>query len=226
MSFTASASGAIPEPAPAVVPDRAPDAAPATLAGTTPATLREAAAAPIDVSAPSDAPSALVDPAAAPIDASPAPVEQAAAAAPEFDGLAVFVGPNAARFLRPLTAGQARGRGGICWPGFLLPGPWLLYRKMYGLTALIVLMPVLFSLMRAPSALVSVIGVAYAILGAFGKRLYLRKARRTIASIRAAAPDEASARAAIGQAGGVSVAGAVFGLLLIAAFVAFHVLRA
>ena len=52
-----------------------------------------------------------------------------------------------------------------------------------------------------------------------GKRLYVAKARRTIAEIRAAAPDEAAARATIERAGGVSVAGAVIGVLLIGAFV-------
>lgn len=107
----------------------------------------------------------------------------------------------------------------------MLPGPWLLYRKMYGLAALVVLLPVLLSLMRLPSALVSATGAAPMILGAFGKRLYLRNARRAIASIRAAAPDERRARAAIAEAGGVSIAGAVFGLLLIAAFVLIAVLR-
>jgi hypothetical protein len=91
------------------------------------------------------------------------------------------------------------------------------------MAALIVLLPLLLSLMRVPIPLVSMLIVAYVVLGAAGKPLYLRKARRTIASIRAAAPDEASAREAIAHAGGVSVPAAVFGFLLIATYIVFAV---
>jgi hypothetical protein len=96
---------------------------------------------------------------------------------------------------------------------------------MYGFAAITVLAPVLFSLVHLPAGLLRWISLASAILGAFGKPLYRAKARRTIAAIRAAAPDEASAREAIGRAGGVSRAGAVFGLLLLIAFLAFAYLR-
>jgi hypothetical protein len=190
MSFTASASGANSEPAPAVVADGAPEAASATLDAR--------------------APIASVD---------------ASASGTSLDDLAVFVGANAARFLRPLTTGEARSRRGICWPGLLLPTPWLLYRKMYGLAALTVLSPVLLALLHMANGPLRWLSLGFMILGAFGKRLYLAKARRTIAAIRAAAPDEASARAAIAQAGGVSIAGAIFGLLLIGAFFAFAAVR-
>ncbi len=185
MSFTASASGEHPEPAPATLPDSA---------------IQQAPTAPIEA---------------------PHLVEETAYAAPALDDLALFIGPNAAAFVVSREAGLARARGGICWPGFLLPTPWLLYRKMYGWAAITVLLPVFLSLVHVPSGVLRWIGLGYAILGAFGKRLYLAGARRAIAAIRARAPDEISARETIARAGGVSTAGAAFGLLLIAAFLAF-----
>ena len=167
----------------------------------------------VDASAPTasaDAPAALLEP---------------SAQTEALDDLAVFVGPNAGRFLGPLTAGEAKARIGLCWPGLVLPTPWLLYRKMYGLAAVTVLLSVLPNLLHVASGPVRWLSLGYAVLGAFGKPLYLAKARRTVAAIRAAAPDEASARATIAKAGGVSIAGAVFGLLLIAAFFVFAISR-
>jgi hypothetical protein len=178
---------------------------------------------------PEPAPATLPDPAiqdapTAPIEAPPL-VEETAHAAPELDDVALFIGPNAAAFLASREAGRATARGGICWPGFLLPTPWFLYRKMYGWAAIVVLSPVLLSLFHVPNDVLSWISFGFAFLGAFGKRLYLVKARRAIVAVRAGAPDEISARETIARAGGVSPAGAAFGVLLIAAFFAFAILR-
>jgi uncharacterized protein DUF2628 len=174
---------------------------------------------------PEPVPATLQDAAPASPDDVLAPVQEAAHAAPALDDLALFIGHNAAAFVTSPEAGRARTRGGICWPGFLLPTPWLLYRKMYGWAAITVLLPVFLSLVHVPSGVLRWIGLGSAILGAFGKRLYLAAARRAIAAIRAGAPDEISARETIARAGGASHAGAAVGVLLIAAFFAFAFLR-
>jgi hypothetical protein len=165
---------------------------------------------------------------AAPVEAAPAPIDEALArAAREREDLALFIGVNVGAFVGTADAGGAMSSraGAICWPGLLLPTPWFLYRKMYGFAAITVFTPVLFSLVHVPAEPLRWIGMASTVLGAFGKRLYRAKARRTIAAIRAAAPDEASAREAIARAGGVSRAGAAFGFLLLLAFLAFAFLK-
>lgn len=202
MSFLSSASGAPPEQAPE---------------STAETTIKSAL--------PADAPPA------APADAPPPPLDEAlACAARDRKDMTPFVGANFAVFVRPPDAARGAGRvvGAICWPGLLFPTPWFLYRKMYGWAAITVFMPVLFSLVHLPipSDVMRWISFVSAALGAFGKPLYRAKARRTIRAIRAAAPDEASARETIARAGGVSNAGAAFGLLLLIAFFAFAYLRA
>jgi len=158
----------------------------------------------------------------------PPPVDEALAlaAAREAD-LRLFAGANADVFVKLSNALATKSAGGktICWPGFLFPAAWFLYRKMYGYAAITVLLPVLASLVHVPGEITRWIGFGFAFLGAFGKRLYLARARRMIAEIRAAATDEANARETIARAGGVSVAGAVIGALLIAAFIAFAFLK-
>jgi hypothetical protein len=158
----------------------------------------------------------------------PAPVDEAAmrALAREPD-LRLFVGPNAEIFVKVAYAAATRGpgRNAICWPGFLFPVAWFLYRKMYGYAAVTVVTPVLSSLLHVPFEVTEWMTFGFALLGGYGKHIYLDRANRLITEIRAGAPDEEIARETIAQAGGVSWAGAVFGALLIAAFVSFAFLR-
>jgi hypothetical protein len=190
--------------------------------------LSSASGAPSDQEPENDSPAEaqLIDSAAS-VDA-PAPVDQATARAlgREAD-LRLFVGENAELFVRlsDMVETRSHGRNAICWPGFLFPAAWFLYRKMYGYAAITVLAPVIFSLIHVPYDVIQWIAFGFSILGAFGKRLYLARARKMIAEIRAAAPDEESARETIARAGGASRAGAVFGALLIAAFVSFAFLK-
>ncbi len=114
--------------------------------------------------------------------------------------LALFIGRNAQRLLQP----GAR----FCWPGFLVPQAWFLYRKMYLWSALVCAGPLLLAFL--PGGLV--LSWATSILGAFGLRFYLAAAKSTVARIRAEAGDEEEARALIARAGGVSRIGAAFGL--------------
>jgi hypothetical protein len=129
--------------------------------------------------------------------------------------LALFFGRNRER----LTQLYAASRAGVlpfCWPGFVFPQAWFLYRKMYGWAALasagplvVVYLPHLGFLSWLP-----------AVPGLFGLKLYFAAAERTVRALRAEAP-EAEAPALIARAGGVSRIGAAVGLVYgFAAFVA------
>jgi hypothetical protein len=163
--------------------------------------------------------------------AGPDPVDGFASIGTGFDraleqdsDLRLFAGANAAAFAR-LSAAPRAGWSAVCWPGLAVPAIWFLYRKMYGWAALVVLGPVVASLAHLPGSLVQGAALAASLLGAFGNRLYLARARRMIAEIRAAAADEAAARATIARAGGVSVAGGIVGALLVGAFLALAFLK-
>jgi hypothetical protein len=185
--------------------------------------LSSASGAPADPR-PEDEPPAEAQPIGSPEPIAPPPVDEAALRALQRQAdLRLFVGANAENFVRIADAVATRspGRNAICWPGFLFPAAWFLYRKMYGYAAITVLAPVLSTLLHAPYGVKHWIAFGFLLLGGFGKRLYLAKARRMIAEIRAEAPDEQSARETIARAGGVSRAGAVFGVPLVAAFVSF-----
>ena len=129
------------------------------------------------------------------------------------DDLRLFFGANAQRLAR-LRASSVAGGLAFCWPGFLFPQAWFLYRKMYGWAALasagplvIVYLPHLNWLAWLP-----------ALPGLFGLKLYFAAAERTVRQLRAGPPDEASAL--IARAGGVSRVGAGIGLVYaLAAFV-------
>ena len=128
--------------------------------------------------------------------------------------LALYFGHNAPRLLRLMAASRA-GALPFCWPGFLFPQAWFLYRKMYGWAALasagplvVVFVPHLSLLTWLP-----------ALPGLFGLKLYFAAAERTTRALRASAPE--AAEALIARAGGVSRVGAGVGLVY--AFAAFIV---
>ena len=123
------------------------------------------------------------------------------------EDLALYFGPNRAELLALSTSPLWR----FCWPGFLFPQAWFLYRKMYGWAALTTAAPTVA--IFAPSFAWT--AWAPSILGAFGLRIYFRAAGRAIAEIRADTSDEDEARARIARAGGVSRFGAVVGALYI-----------
>jgi hypothetical protein len=159
---------------------------------------------------------------AAPVEA-PAPIAEPTVTPPAPDSdFALFAGANAGAFA---PAGGTRRWNNLCWPGFLAPAAWFLYRKMYGYAALAVLAPVIANVVHLPADSARWSNVAFSLLGAFGKPLYRFKARRMIAEIRALSPDAASARETIAEAGGTSRAGAIFGAFLTAVFVAFAFLQ-
>jgi hypothetical protein len=130
--------------------------------------------------------------------------------------MAAFIARNHARFM-PLYDALVSGRGvaPFCWPGLLAPQAWFLYRKMYVWAALVSAGPLLLAYIPRLGWL----NWGGALIGAFGLRIYLAYARRTIARIRETAADEAEVQALIARAGGVSRIGAAIGLAF--AFSAF-----
>lgn len=130
--------------------------------------------------------------------------------------MALFVARNQARILRAYDARVGGGsRGSFCWPGFLAPQAWFLYRKMYLWAALVSAGPLLLAYVPK----LAFLNWGASLVGALGLRLYLGGAAATIARIRESAADEGQTRALIARAGGVSRVGAIIGLLF--AFSAF-----
>ncbi len=130
--------------------------------------------------------------------------------------MAAFVERNHRRFMPhydALISGQRVAP--FCWPGLLAPQAWFLYRKMYVWAALVSAGPLLLAYIPRLGWL----NWGGSLIGAFGLRLYLAYARRTIARIRETTDDEAEVQALITRAGGVSRIGAVIGLTF--AFSAF-----
>jgi hypothetical protein len=125
--------------------------------------------------------------------------------------LAVFVGPNAGKFVS--VSGSAGGRSRVaCWPGFFFPVAWFMYRKMYGWAALACVLPIFAGVMNFGPFKPVVIGLP-TVAGLLGRRVYVAGARRTIVRIRAPLSDRAEdeLREALERAGGVSVPGAIVG---------------
>ena len=161
--------------------------------------------------APDPTPESNINTAVEPPLETPTSIDEAAVASPApDDDFALFAGANAGAFA---AAWGVRRWRNVCWPGFLVPAAWFLYRKMYGYAALAVLTPVIANVVHLPGNFARWSNIAFSLLGAFGRPLYRTKARRMIAEIRALSPDAASARQTIAEAGGTSRAGAIFGAL-------------
>jgi hypothetical protein len=128
--------------------------------------------------------------------------------------LRLFFGPNAEAFLAAIERRKAgHWFVGPCWSGFFFPAAWFLYRKLYGWAAICCIVPILSTALNLGEFGRVLLG-APSFLGLLGPRLYVPAAQRSIAQIRAASQSEEEARATIGRAGGVSIAGAVVGALL------------
>ena len=143
--------------------------------------------------------------------------DTAQGAAPDTDtdsDLRLFFGPNAETFLTAIKRRKAgRWFAGFCWPGFLLPPVWFLYRKLYGWAAICCIVPILTTALNLGEFGRALI-LAPSLLGLRGQNLYVAGARIAIAQIRASSQSEEEARETIGRAGGVSIAGAVVGGLI------------
>ena len=100
------------------------------------------------------------------------------------------------------------------WPAFLATVPWMFYRKMYSGGIILVALPVLFEHIL-PGALFLGSGIVIAVVaGLFAKSWYIDHAVKRIRRAKQELPNEESRRIFMERAGGVSVAGALFGLLI------------
>jgi hypothetical protein len=105
------------------------------------------------------------------------------------------------------------------WPAVLIPLVWLLYRKLYlwavGFLLAVVFVNLALLLMVSKGVADTVVSLAVpAILAIFAKRIYVSHALRRIRKIdeRNLAPAERDSY--LERAGGVSIPGAVFGLIV------------
>ena len=98
--------------------------------------------------------------------------------------------------------------------GILFPQAWFLYRKLYGWAALCCLLPIVATALNL-GLFGRVMVASTSAMGLAGRGIYIAAARRTIARIRAASRDEDDAQTTIQRAGGVSIAGAVVGGLIV-----------
>ncbi|MCG8546634.1 MAG: DUF2628 domain-containing protein [Alphaproteobacteria bacterium] len=100
------------------------------------------------------------------------------------------------------------------WPAFLVTVPWMFYRKMYSGGIILVALPVLFEHIL-PGALFLGSGIVIAVAaGLFAKSWYIDHAVKRIHRAKQELSTEESRQAFVVRAGGASVAGALFGLLI------------
>lgn len=137
---------------------------------------------------------------------------------------AAYVGPNAERFLPALehVEGQEAGRepdrpwralqAFFCWPGLLMPLPWAMYRRLWGLAGFMVLLAVVTVLTVRASNLGYLTMCLW--LGALGKQGVAGKAQATIRRLAALEPDPERLRERVARAGGVSRVAWFLGLLV------------
>ncbi|MDP6952484.1 MAG: DUF2628 domain-containing protein, partial [Alphaproteobacteria bacterium] len=129
----------------------------------------------------------------------------------------LFVGPNASKFLkiyRAQTAGKYQNS--INWVVFLFALPWFFYRKLYLIGVCTLLFPIILVTIFPSLAGASMTGVAVG-LALAANWLYVAIALRRIEKVKALnlPPKERDER--IQEAGGTSIAGAVFGTIIILA---------
>lgn len=136
-------------------------------------------------------------------------------AATPWQDVALFIGPNAARFepvwaqmrTQTLQAGGGFARG-LCWPALFFGFAWFFYRKLWGWGVAFLVLPVAIGWFLPVKG--AAIGFAAA-TAALGKTAYVQHATTRAAVIRAAGGDDA----ALAAAGGTSVAGALVGAAIL-----------
>ncbi len=146
------------------------------------------------------------------------PIDIRRAASTEEELFCLFVGPNAGKFIkiyRAIVEGDGR-LWGFNWVVLLASIPWFFYRRMYLAGAAVLLFPIVLAVVFPDLAQAGIPGFA-AVLAFMANRWYVTTAISRIDRITALdlPPDERNER--IADAGGVSIAGAVFGVVLVLA---------
>ncbi|QDV38534.1 DUF2628 domain-containing protein [Tautonia plasticadhaerens] len=157
---------------------------------------------------------------------------------PEQRDLRAFVGSNADYYLRRWTHLLERESAGAGFnlAAFLLSGFWLVYRKMYRVTAIFFAVILLESVVEevifvvvlgneaVPAGRGLVVGLVAAIVcGSYGNRWYYSHARRVISDVRAQGLGEQAVAGALARRGGTSLVAAIglFVLFLVVTFAVF-----
>ena len=142
--------------------------------------------------------------------------------------LRTFLGPNADVFLdiwdrmelvkepgglraRLIALRIASDRNNVfswSWPVFLMPIPWLMYRKMYLWAALWILIPIFLGILDFE--LEGMTG-AQIMLAMYGKSFYLARAEKKVKKISDQAANEEERRGLLQKAGGVSLPAGIMG---------------
>ena len=131
------------------------------------------------------------------------------------DDLRLTLGPNGESYLalwRRSRGSRLGLYGGWSWWGFLTPLPWLLYRKLWAVGAALALLPFLCQAVLGTGAKAGFLLAA--LVGGLGKPMVLERALRKVRQTEALglAPGDAVER--LRRAGGVSLAGGLFGVML------------
>ena len=127
--------------------------------------------------------------------------------------LALFIGRNAGRFERAWREISLRRLPVTwSWPGFLVPVPWLFYRKMY-LAAFSYVATIVILGLAAPDVAGRLAAAFSILIAVLGKSLYVYHARRRIRRADARGLSGAARDDYLRRAGGVSPAAAIFGTL-------------
>ena len=150
----------------------------------------------------------------------PADVRRAATTDEEL--FCLFIGPNADRFMkiyRSIVEGDGTRHWGFNWVVWLVGTPWFFYRRMYLAGAAVLLVPIVFALVFPDFAQAGIPGINVA-LAFVANRWYVTTVMSRIDKITALGLSREEQNERIYQAGGVCVAGAIFGAVIIVALAA------
>lgn len=144
-----------------------------------------------------------------------------AAATTDEDLFSLYVGPNAGKFAglyRAIVDGEGR-RWSFNWIVLFAALPWFFYRRMYLFGILLLVIPVAVGFVLPQAAQLGAPGIAV-VLAVLANRWYVSGAIEKIERIKALNLPDAERNERIQDAGGVSPAGAIFGVLIVFALVA------
>lgn len=149
--------------------------------------------------------------------------------APEVEMLRHFMGENAEKFLRLRKDYGPRTYFSFNIAAFFAPLAWLFYRKMYAFGAVLLLAPIVLVLVFPALAEIPSIGLAGAI-AAVANSAYLGFATKRVKKLKDQAMNEGLSDDEfinlLESKGGVSVAGAVFGVMITLSLVALPFIAA
>ena len=142
--------------------------------------------------------------------------------------LAIFIGRNTEKFLKlyDKTNGDlSKLAMGWTWPGFFVPFPWMLYRKLYLEAAVVIFVPIALTFIFPALADAGSVGLTI-MVAVMGKSYYLQRADRKIKAILDEGGTVEETEARIAQAGGVSPASAWIGGAIMVALISLALVGA